>query len=121
MTYLLLIGIGLSGGFLAGFFGVGGGIILIPLLIFFFNMPQATANGTSLVALLYPVGILAIIEYYKAGKIGPEHIKYGSVIALGMVVGAFLSAKLAVNLAQDTLQKIFGVFLVAVALKFWFF
>lgn len=121
MIYLLLIAIGLSGGFLAGFFGVGGGILLIPLLIFFFKMPQHTANGTSLVALLYPVGILAVIQYYKAGKIGPEHLKYGSIIAFGMVLGAFLSAKLAVELPQDTLQKAFGVFLVAFAIKLWFF
>ncbi len=121
MAYLLLIGIGLCGGFLAGLFGVGGGIILIPLLIFFYKMPQHTANGTSLVALLFPVGLLAVMEYYKAGKISMEHVKYGLIISIGMFIGAYFSAKLAVGLPQDTLQKAFACFLVAVAIKLWFF
>lgn len=121
MSYYSLILIGLCGGLLAGLFGVGGGIILIPLLIFFYKMPQHTANGTSLVALLLPVGIFAVLEYYKAGKIGGEHIKAGLIIAIGMSVGAYLSAHVAVGLPQDTLRKAFSLFLIAVAVKFWFF
>lgn len=121
MSYPILIVIGMCGGFLAGFFGVGGGIVLIPMLIFFFKMPQHTASGTSLVALLYPIGLLAVYEYYRAGKIGTEHLKAGSIIAIGMVLGAYLSARIAVNLPQDTLQKVFSIFLVGFAVKLWFF
>src|SRR5688572_2090931 len=79
MANLLLIVIGIGAGILAGFFGVGGGIIIIPALIFGLGYTQHMASGTSLVALLLPVGLLGVLEYYRAGKIGPENIKAGLI------------------------------------------
>ncbi|MEI6804958.1 MAG: TSUP family transporter [Myxococcaceae bacterium] len=116
--YMLLTGV--FAGISAGVFGIGGGVILVPVLVLLFKYPQVTANGTSLVALLLPVGIFAVLEYYKAGKIDGTHIKLGFLIAIGMFLGTYLGAKLAVNIPVKLLGKMFSVFLMAVALKMFF-
>lgn len=114
-----LIGLGVLAGFCSGMFGIGGGIVLVPGLVFILGFSQHTASGTSLVALLLPVGALGVWQYYVAGKIGPEQIRYGFWIALGMFAGAFLGAKLAVNLPGIWMQRLFsGLLLVAAARLF---
>ena len=119
MNILYYLISGVLAGIFSGLFGIGGGIILIPILMFLFKLPQATANGTSLVALLLPVGILAVWQYYKAGKIGPENIKAGLLIAVGLFIGAYFGARLAIFLPPQLLKKAFAVFLVAVAIRMW--
>ena len=118
VVYMLLTSVlvGVS----AGMFGIGGGVILIPMLVLLFKYPQTTANGTSLVALLLPVGIFGVFEYYKAGKISGINIKLGLLIAVGMFLGTYLGAKLAVQVPVKLLGKMFSVFLLAVALKMLF-
>lgn len=111
---------GVCAGVSAGIFGIGGGVILVPMLVLLFKYPQPIANGTSLVALLLPVGILGVIEYYKAGKISGENIRLGLLISVGMFLGTYLGAKLAVHVPVKLLGKIFSVFLCAVALKMFF-
>lgn len=118
VVYMLLLGI--FAGISAGIFGIGGGIILVPALVLILKYPQATANGTSLVALLLPVGIFGVLEYYKASKITGENIRLGLLIALGMFVGTYLGARLAVHVPVKLLTKIFSVFLLTVALKMFF-
>ena len=118
MTYAL-IGIGLAAGVLSGLFGVGGGIILVPSMIFFLGFAPLAASGTSLVAMLLPVGALGVWQYYQAGKIGNEHLYFGLWIALGMFVGAFLGGKLAIVLPIEIMKKLFSGLLVVAAWKLW--
>jgi uncharacterized protein len=119
MKILFYISTGVAAGILAGLFGIGGGIVLVPILVLALGFSQVTASGTSLVALLLPVGILGVLEYYRSGKIGPEHIKIGLFIACGMVVGTLLGAKVAVILPENIMRRAFAVFLVVVAVKIW--
>ena len=116
----ILILAGVVAGVFSGFFGIGGGIVLVPFLIAVTGLTQHAANGTSLVALLFPVGILGVWEYYRSGKIGPENIRAGLWIALGIVLGAFLGSKLAVRIPENLLRKAFAILLVLVALRLWF-
>lgn len=116
---LIMVLVGTCAGIFSGVFGIGGGIIIVPILVSLFGLSQQTANGTSLVALLAPVGILGVMEYYRSGKLSPENIKMGMFIALGIFVGAFLGAKLAVHLSSDTLKKAFAIFLIFVAGRLW--
>ena len=105
----LLIGIGLAAGVAAGLFGIGGGILVVPALIFLADFTQAKATGTSLAVLLPPVGILACLEYYRHGNVD---IRAAALIALGLVAGAYLGA-LGAQKAGETWMKVsFGVFVI---------
>ena len=103
-------------GVIAGLIGIGGGILLVPCLVWFFHMPQHRAQGTSLAALLLPVGFLAFWEYYKAGN---ADLKIGLVIGLGFFVGGYFGGMFAQQLSGLVLRKAFGVVLVAAGL--WMF
>ncbi|MCX6126951.1 MAG: sulfite exporter TauE/SafE family protein [Proteobacteria bacterium] len=111
---------GLIAGVASGLFGVGGGIIIVPILVYWFGYSQQTANGTSLVALLLPVGSFAVWNYYRAGRLSGENIQVGLLIGLGIALGAIAGSQLAIGISQDHLKKIFSIFLLAIALKFWF-
>lgn len=111
--------IGLTAGISSGLFGIGGGVIIVPLLVYLFKFQQQTATATSLVALLLPVGIFGIINYYRAGFIAMDNIKLGLIIAAVMFAGTFLGSKLAINLPAITLTRMFSVFLVLVAVRLW--
>ncbi len=115
-----LLLVGLSAGLLSGLFGVGGGIIIVPAMALLFGMTQQSAIGTSLIALLLPVGLLGVMEYYRSGKISTENIWIGLVIAAGLFAGAYFGAKIATHLSNDTLRKAFAVFMGIVALHLWF-
>ena len=116
--YLLLAGVFV--GTCSGLFGIGGGIVLVPILIFLFHYPQHMANGTSMVALLLPVGALGAMAYYKAGKITTDNIKLGLLVSMGMFLGTYLGAKLAIAVPDKYLGKAFALFLLGVAGKLWF-
>ncbi len=120
ITILWVLIIGLAAGVLSGLFGVGGGLIIIPGLLFL-GFTQHEASGTSLVALLLPVGILGAMEYYLSGKIAVDHVRYGLLIALGLFFGAFLGSKISVSIPSLVLKKSFGVLLFVVSLKILFF
>jgi uncharacterized protein len=113
MMWLVAV-IGLVGGVVSGLFGVGGAVVIVPALVLLVHLPQHTANGTSLVALLLPVGLLGALQYYRRGEV---NLAYGAVIAVGLFVGAFLGAKLAGTLPDATLRRGFGAFLLLVAGK----
>lgn len=116
----MLVGVGLAAGILAGFFGVGGGVIIVPMLIYLLGYTQKMASGTSLVALLGPVGIMGVVAYYRSGQINSDNIKAGVIIALGMFVGTFFGSKIALTLSTETLRKAFAIFLVLMAARMWF-
>lgn len=113
-SIMLLIAIGLAAGILSGLVGVGGGIIIVPALVFFLGFTQLQAQGTSLGILLLPVGIFAVINYYNKGHID---LKVVGIISMAFLAGGWLGSKLALRLDQDIVRKIFGVFLFYTAFK----
>ena len=115
-----LLAVGLAAGLLSGMFGVGGGIIIVPAMVLIFSMTQQSAIATSLIALLLPVGLLGVMEYYRSGKISGENIWIGLIVAAGLFAGAYFGAKIATQLSSDTLRKFFAVFIGIVALHLWF-
>ena len=111
---ITLLIIGLAAGVLSGLVGVGGGLIVVPALIFFLGYSQHQAQGTSLGLLLLPVGILAVINYYNKGQVD---IKVVAVMGIAFVLGGWLGSKLALRLPADTVKRIFAVFLFYSAFK----
>lgn len=105
---LLLIMIGLAAGILSGLVGVGGGIIVVPALVFFLSFTQQQAQGTSLGLLLLPVGILAVLNYYKQGHID---IRVIGIMAAAFIIGGWLGSKWALSLPEITVRRIFAVIL----------
>lgn len=114
---ILFIVIGLTAGILSGLFGIGGGIIIIPALVFICGFTQLKAQGTSLAILLPPVGLLAFLEYYKKGNVD---VKAGILICIFVFFGALLGGKIAQVLPPAALKKGFAVFLFLVSLKMFF-
>ncbi len=117
-TLIILILVGLAAGFLSGLIGIGGGVIIVPALVFFVGMTQKQAQGTSLGILLLPVGILAVIQYYKQGYL---NVNYVIVVAVAFIAGGFLGSKLAITLSEEKIKKIFAVVMLLIALKMLFF
>lgn len=109
-----LIIIGLVAGILSGVMGVGGGVVMVPLMILLLSFNQHQAQGTSLAVLAVPVTFLAAYNYYNEGYV---NWRYAAVIAVFFVIGGFLGSKLAVNLSQGTLRKIFGGILLVISIK----
>jgi uncharacterized membrane protein YfcA len=114
---IILIVIGLVTGVFGGMFGVGGGIIIIPALVFFFGFTQQQAQGTSTAFMLLPVGLLAFMNYYKAGQI---NIKYAAILAVTFFIGGYFGSKLAISISDTVLKKIFAAFIVLVGIKMFF-
>lgn len=112
MNPLLSILIGLVSGVSSGFFGIGGAIILIPAIVYIFKFSQHYAQGTALAALLLPVGILAVIKYYKAGNV---NIRMALFISLGFLIGGLIGATFAQTISSQMLKKIFAVMLLCIS------
>ena len=117
MNWVLVGLIGLTAGVVSGLFGVGGAILIIPGLVLLLGLSQHAAQGTSLAALLLPVGFLGALQYYKRGEV---NVPYAAIIAIGLFFGAFLGAKLAGTMGDLALRRAFGVFLLLVAARLLF-
>lgn len=113
MTFLYLL-LGLAVGVISGIVGIGGGVMLIPVLVYFFHMSQHKAQGTSLAALLAPIGALAFWEYYKAGNVD---LKAGLLIALGFFIGGYFGGLWAQHLPEVVLRKAFGTLLTIIGIQ----
>jgi uncharacterized membrane protein YfcA len=113
---LVYLAIGLAAGVLSGMFGIGGGILIIPALIFLAGFHAKLAIGTSLGAMLLPVGILGAYAYYQSGHL---NMRASLLIGLGLFLGAYLGAKIAHSLSGTTLQRMFAVFIVLMAIRLW--
>ncbi|NNM51550.1 MAG: sulfite exporter TauE/SafE family protein [Pseudomonadales bacterium] len=109
MMLLMLAVIGFTAGALSGVFGIGGGTLIVPALVYGLGYSQKLATGTSLAILLPPVGIMAVMEYYKAGHVD---LRASLIIALSLVLGSWLSARWAIGVNGHTLKAAFGVFLI---------
>jgi uncharacterized membrane protein YfcA len=117
-TIVLLIIVGVAAGMLSGLVGLGGGVIIVPALVFLLGFSQYQATGTSLGILLLPAGIFAVMNYYKKGYID---IKVVLLIFAGFLIGGYLGSKISLSLPQTTLKKIFAVVLILIAGKVLFF
>jgi len=106
--------IGLTAGVFSGLLGIGGGIIMIPALVFFMGYSQHLAQGTTLAAMVLPIGLLAAAEYYKQGNV---NISSAVIIAVSFVLGGFFGAKIALIANASVLKKIFAVFLIAIGIR----
>ncbi|MBT3418385.1 MAG: sulfite exporter TauE/SafE family protein [Flavobacteriales bacterium] len=116
-TIVILIFIGLAAGLLSGIIGIGGGLIMIPLLIILLGLDQHTAQGTSLAVMLPPIGILAAMNYFKSGNLNWE---YALIIASTFIVGGYFGSKIALQLSPQVLRKVFGVIMLVASLKMIF-
>jgi len=116
---LILILIGVAAGTLSGLVGIGGGIILVPALVYFLGYNQHQAQGTSLGVLMFPVVILAFLTYYRDSQENGQPIEFKiiALIAIGFIVGSYLGANMAVRIDQQMLKKIFAVILFYTAIK----
>ncbi len=108
---------GVLTGIIGGLFGIGGAAVLVPALVLFFGFSQQQAQGTSLMVLLPPIGVLAALQYYRAGFVD---IRVALLIAAGFLVGAFAGATVAVRIPGVMLQRGFGVLLVLLGLQMVF-
>jgi len=115
---IILLIIGMASGMLSGLVGVGGGIIIVPSLIYFLSFSQKAAQGNSLGILLLPVGILGVIQYYKQGTID---VKVVLIVSLGFLAGNFIGSKFALTLSDAVLKKLFAILMVLIAVKMLFF
>jgi uncharacterized protein len=113
----LFILLGLIAGVLSGLIGIGGGVIIVPALVFLFGVSQHEAQGTTLALLIPPIGILAAWTYYKQGYV---NLHIAGLICAGFIVGSYIGAKVATSISNATLEKVFGVALLLIALKMLF-
>jgi hypothetical protein len=114
-AWYILLGVGLGAGVLAGMFGIGGGVIIVPALVTLLKFDQKEAVGTSLAALLPPVSLGAVISYYNEGLLD---IVVAACVAAGLVGGSVIGARIALGLSSVTVKRMYGLFLLFVGLRF---
>ena len=114
MTNLTLLGIGLVAGVFAGMFGIGGGLIIVPALLYIMKMNALESIGTSLAALIPPVGLLWAIEYYRNGYV---NLRFAALVAIGLFAGAYFGARIIIGLPPAVIRRIYGSFLLVVAMR----
>jgi uncharacterized protein len=115
---LIIILVGIAAGILGGLVGVGGGIIIVPSLVYFIGFSQKTAQGTSLGLIMLPVGILGVLQYYKQGHVD---FRVVGILAVGFLIGSYFGSKIALSLPQETVKKIFAILMIVIAAKMLFF
>jgi uncharacterized membrane protein YfcA len=116
-TILILVVIGLLAGMLSGFVGVGGGIIIVPALVYMLGFSQHQAQGTSLFVLSIPVVILATMNYWKTGNV---NWKFGLIIALTFVLGGYIGSKLSLKISPGIVKFLFGILMAYVSFRLIF-
>ena len=112
MTLLLCL-LGASAGIISGLFGIGGAVLVVPALVYFFKYPQQMAQGTSLAMLLPPIGLFAVMRYWQAGQI---QLKPALILAITFMIGAYFGASFAVDLPEMLMKRLFGGFLILIGL-----
>ena len=113
-TVIYLVLVGITAGVLSGFIGIGGGIVIVPALIYLVGLSQLQAQGTSLALMLPPIGILAFMHYYREGNVD---LKVAGIIAATFIVGGFFGAKLAHKVNENLVKIIFGIIMILMAAK----
>ena len=115
---LILLTLGLAAGFLSGLVGIGGGIIIVPVLVYFLGFSQHQAQGTTLFMFLLPIGIMGVLKYHKEGYVD---YKTALIVCSTFVFGSYFGSKFAISLDQKTIKQIFGIILILLGIKmvFW--
>ena len=116
-TVLILSLIGLLAGTMGGMVGLGGGLIIVPAMVYLMGADQKTAQGTSIAIMLPPIGFFAAYNYYKAGFI---NVKYAAIIAITFLIGGYFGSKLAIALPEAIVKRIFAGLMIVTALKMIF-
>jgi uncharacterized protein len=114
--YVVYVLLGLAVGVLVGFMGIGGGVVLVPAMVYLLHLNQHTAQGTSLFMQLPPLGLGALLMYWKKGQVD---LKAGLVCALGFLLGGYFGSKMAIGLSSKDLRELFGAFLIVMAAMLW--
>lgn len=114
MNIVLLLIVGLAAGILSGLLGIGGGILVVPVLVLVFGLSQHAAQGTTLAMMVPPIGLLAAWAYYKQGYVD---VKAATLICLGFFLGGLLGAKFATAINAESLKRLFGVVMLLIALR----
>ena len=117
-TVIIILIIGIFAGMLSGFIGVGGGLIVVPCLVYFLGMSQHSAQGTSLAMMLPPIGVMAVYNYYKAGEVD---FKVAAILCISFIAGSFFGSKIALSLSPALIKKAFGILIILLGIKmvFW--
>ncbi len=114
MSTIAGLALGAVIGIVSGMVGIGGGALLVPALVFFYGMTQHKAQGTSLGALLLPIGIFAFMRYYKDGNVD---LRLAILVAVGFAAGAWIGGGWAQHVSEVALRRGFGVLLIVIALR----
>ena len=117
-TIIILVLIGLAAGTLGGLVGIGGGIIIVPALVYFLGLSQLSAQGNSLAMIMFPVGILGVLQYYKQGHVD---FRIVAILGVGFILGSFLGSKISMSIPVETVKKIFAFLMIFIAVKMLFF
>ena len=117
-TVIIILIIGIVAGIFSGFIGIGGGLVVVPCLVFFLGMSQHNAQGTSLAMMLPPIGVMAVYNYYKAGAVD---FKVAAILCVSFIAGSFFGSKIALSLSPEQVKKAFAIFIIFLGLKmvFW--
>lgn len=113
-TILILVLIGLSAGILSGFIGIGGGIIIVPALVFFLSLTQHQAQGTSLFVLVMPVVILGLLNYWKSNNVNWQ---FGLIIAIAFAIGGYFGSKLSLKISPTVVKLVFGFIMAIISFR----
>ena len=116
-TLLILVSIGVCAGIMSGFIGIGGGVVIVPALVFFLGFTQHEAQGLSITTMLPPIGIMAFYSYWQHGAVTKTSIGYGAIIAVAFSIGGFIGSKVALKMSPNLIKLIFGAFMLFVAFK----
>ncbi len=113
-SIILILVIGIVAGVFSGFIGIGGGLIIVPCLVYFFSMSQHAAQGTSLAMMLPPIGILAVYNYYKGGHVD---FRVAGILCLSFIIGSYFGSRLSISLPADTVKRVFGAVIIILGIK----
>ena len=113
-TIFILLVIGIVAGYLSGLIGIGGGIVIVPMLVYLLHVSQKTAQGTTLFMLMIPIGALGVYNYYKAGHVD---FKYAAIIAITFIVGSYFGSKTALSIDTKLVRQIFAVAIILIGIK----
>jgi uncharacterized membrane protein YfcA len=116
-TIIILLFLGALAGLFSGFFGIGGGVIVIPGLVYLLKFSQLEAQGTSLAMMLPPIGLFAAYNYYKSGYV---NVKAALILVTAFLIASYFSSKIVVNISEEIVKKAFAIFLVLYAAKLFF-
>lgn len=118
VNIIILLCIGVVAGIFSGFIGIGGGLVVVPCLVYFVGFSQHTAQGTSLAMMLPPIGIMAVYNYYQKGMVD---LKVAAILCVSFIAGSYFGSKFAITLSPEQIKKAFGIIIIALGLKmiFW--